>query len=159
VLKQKREGDLDSWKKQQEADLAIKQAKLAMYAAAPPQALAGLLDGPEFDRLMRVEELRSQEKMTPEQMLIFVAGKSPEVAKALAQKYVAAGELKMAQAEKIFAEQKAAMARELGEHAMDRVADVAEGRAKAAGTVNCPACGRSVMGQFNFCPYCQAKIK
>ncbi|MBI2900793.1 MAG: hypothetical protein HYY17_11470 [Planctomycetes bacterium] len=144
LLKRQREGDVDAWRKKQEADLEMKKAKLALYAAAPPAALAAILDGDEFGRVMRLEELRSQEKMSPEQMLIFVAGKSPDVAKALAQKYVAEGALKQAQVEKLLAEQKAESAGRMA----DRMGDALVGRAGAA----CPKCGRGFTTAF--CPYC-----
>ncbi|MHC4606663.1 MAG: SPFH domain-containing protein [Planctomycetota bacterium] len=159
ILQKKRDADIKQWESQQEAELKLKQKKLDMYAAAPPSALAAVLDGPEFDRVMKIEELRTQEKLTPEQMLIFVAGKSPDVAKALAQKYVADGALKQAEAEKVFAEQKADMAKEMADKTVDRIADVAEGRARAQASNPCPDCGRSVNPEFNFCPYCKAKMK
>jgi hypothetical protein len=159
LLEKKRRSDLDHWQQSQEAELALKQKKLAMYATAPPQALAAILEGSEFNQLMRVEELRAQQNMSPEQMLIFVAGKSPDVAHALAQKYASDGTLKMAQAEKIFADQKADLARQMSEKAMDRVADVAEGRARSSAIVSCPSCGRADVGQHNFCTSCGAKLK
>jgi rubrerythrin len=158
VLNRKREADRRHYEAQKDAELRHMERKLAMYRDSSVQALAAALDGPEAERLLRLEELRTQERMTPEQLLFFVAAKSPDVARAMAKKYEAEGLVKNAQFEKMLAEQKAEIVDGMANKAMQNVADVAEGRAIGPGALVCPSCGRTVERRYNFCPHCQAAL-
>jgi len=67
------------------------EASLKARSEATAEALLSIVDGPAADRIVRMEELRSREKMSPEQMLAIAAKASPEAANALVAKYQAEG--------------------------------------------------------------------
>lgn len=159
VLNRKRDADRKSWEAQQDAQLRFMERKLAMFQNASAHALAAALDGPESERILRLEEIRAQERMTPEQLLYFVASKSPDVARALAKKYEAEGVVKQATFEKILAEQKADIVDSVAQRAMENVADVAEGRALSSGAMTCPSCGRPAERRYKFCPHCRGELR
>lgn len=54
---------------------------------ASAQALLSILDGPEADRILKLETFRAKEKLTPDQLLAMAAAGSPQVAQVLAEKY------------------------------------------------------------------------
>lgn len=96
-------------KKSQMAELEVEREKIKAYSEATPEALIGIVDGPAAERIMKLEELRAKERLTPEQILAMTAAASPEAAKALAEKYKADGALneeKLRQYEKFSAQQR-----------------------------------------------------
>ena len=56
---------------------------------ASAQALLSILDGPAADRILKLEEFRAKEKLTPDQLIAMAAADSPHVAQVLAEKYKA----------------------------------------------------------------------
>jgi hypothetical protein len=68
-------------------------ATLEARSKATAEALLSIVDGPAADRIVRIEELRNQQNMSPEQILAIAANASPEAANALAAKYQAEGQV------------------------------------------------------------------
>lgn len=113
--------------------LALEKERLQARAAATTEALLSMIDGPQAERLVKLEQLRAKEKMTPEQILALVAEASPEAAKALAEKYkgeaqISEGRLKDLQ--KHLAEQK-----DTAEKAADRIERITERAMREMGQV------------------------
>ncbi len=77
-----------------EVELAEKRQQLEAKtledrSKASAQALLSILDGPAADRILKLEEFRAKEKLTPDQLIAMAAADSPHVAQALAEKYKA----------------------------------------------------------------------
>lgn len=70
-------------------ELELEAKKLQERSKASAQALISILDGDAADRIMRLEELRAKEKLSPDQIIAMTAATSPQVAQALAEKYKA----------------------------------------------------------------------
>jgi hypothetical protein len=68
-------------------------AALEARSKATAEALLSIVDGPAADRIVRIEELRNQQNMSPEQILAIAANASPEAANALAAKYQSDGQV------------------------------------------------------------------
>jgi SPFH domain / Band 7 family/Double zinc ribbon len=75
--------------REQEREAAALEAR----SKATVEALLSITDGPAADRIVGIEKLRAQEKMTPEQMLALAAEASPEAARTLAERYKNDGSL------------------------------------------------------------------
>jgi len=67
----------------------LEAEKLQERSKASAQALLSILDGDAADRIMKLEELRAKEKLSPDQIIAMTAASSPHVAQALAEKYKA----------------------------------------------------------------------
>jgi hypothetical protein len=65
----------------------IEAKTLEDRSKASAQALLSILDGPAADRIMRLEQLRAREKLSPDQIIAMTAADSPQVAQVLAEKY------------------------------------------------------------------------
>lgn len=81
--------------KQDQADREQQReaATLEARSKATAEALLSIMDGPAADRIVRIEELRNQQNMSPEQILAIAANASPQAANALAAKYQAEGQI------------------------------------------------------------------
>jgi len=73
----------------EEKELELEARKLQERSKASAEALLSILDGPAADRIMKLEELRVKEKLTPDQIVAMSAAASPQVAQVLAEKYKA----------------------------------------------------------------------
>lgn len=73
----------------EEREQGLEAKRLQERSKASAQALLSILDGPAADRIMKLEELRAKEKLTPDQIIAMTAADSPHVAQALAEKYKA----------------------------------------------------------------------
>ncbi|MFC1604319.1 SPFH domain-containing protein [Planctomycetota bacterium] len=67
----------------------LEAEKLQERSKASAQALISILDGDAADRIMKLEELRAKEKLSPDQIIAMTASTSPHVAEVLAEKYKA----------------------------------------------------------------------
>ena len=93
--------------------------KLEAFSEASAQALIAITDGPAGEQIAKLEELRANQQMTPEQILAVTAQASPEAAKALAAKYESEGKLGEEKAKLL--EQQLADQRQMAESNADRV--------------------------------------
>jgi len=87
----------DQADRQQQREAAILEAR----SKATAEALLSIVDGPAADRIVRIEELRNQQNMSPEQILAIAANASPEAANALAAKYQADGQVQAGMADQL----------------------------------------------------------
>jgi hypothetical protein len=71
----------------------IEAERLKEFSNADTEAVLAILDpaSPQTQQIAALETLRRQKEMTPEQLIVIAAEKSPDAAKALAQKYLAEG--------------------------------------------------------------------
>jgi len=69
----------------------LEHRRLTSRSQASIAALLSMADADSKEKLLELERLRIQEKMTPEQMLAEAARTNPEAARALAQKFQAEG--------------------------------------------------------------------
>jgi hypothetical protein len=77
--------ELDRREKEDE----LEARRLQERSKASAQALISILDGDAADRIMKLEDLRAKEKLTPDQIIAMTAATSPQVAQVLAEKYKA----------------------------------------------------------------------
>jgi hypothetical protein len=162
----------------------LEAVTLEARSKATAEALLTILDGPAADRIAKLEELRSQKDMTPDQLLALAAQASPEAAQALAQRYKADGQLaadRVKQIEDQLAQQKdmaeghADRMERLMNTAMEQMGQVAGMRAKPGASpmvvagagrpvvVNpqggaCPHCSAVMDAGATFCPECGKKV-
>ena len=97
--------------KMQAEEQRLEAEKLKARSEASAQALLSILDGPAADRIMELEKLRTQQGLSPEQIIAMTAAESPHVAHALAEKYKAEASIssdKFFQMENFMAQQQAA---------------------------------------------------
>lgn len=71
----------------QKAEQELENEKLRERSKASALALISILNGDAADRIMKLEELRAKEKLSPDQIIAMTAATSPQVAQALAEKY------------------------------------------------------------------------
>ncbi len=76
----------------------VEARTLEARGKATAAALLSIVDGPAADRIARLEELRAQQNMTPEQILAVLSAASPDAAAALAKKYEAEGQVAVGEA-------------------------------------------------------------
>lgn len=88
-LKRVKDIEQDQADREQQREAATLEAR----SKATAESLLSIMDGPAADRIVRIEELRNQQNMSPEQILAVAANASPEAANALAAKYQAEGQL------------------------------------------------------------------
>jgi hypothetical protein len=67
----------------------LEASRLQERSKASAQALISILDGGAADRIMKLEELRVKERLSPDQIIAMTAATSPQVAQVLAEKYKA----------------------------------------------------------------------
>jgi RNA polymerase subunit RPABC4/transcription elongation factor Spt4 len=85
--KRQREQGLDLQRQQEEQK--VEAERLRERSKSSAQALLSILDGPAADRILRLEEFRAKEKLTPDQLVAMAAADSPHIAHVLAEKYKA----------------------------------------------------------------------
>ena len=73
--------------KVQAEEQRLEAEKLKARSEASAQALLSILDGDAANRIMKLEELRVKQGLSPEQIIAMTAADSPHVAQALAEKY------------------------------------------------------------------------
>ncbi len=96
--------------KKQTQEQKLEAEKLKARSEASAQALLSILDGDEAERIMKLEQLRAKQELTPEQIIAMTAAESPHVAQVLAEKYkaeAAISEDKFSQMETFMAQQQA----------------------------------------------------
>jgi hypothetical protein len=165
------EGDEDRLEQELEAK------KLAARSQASTAALLSIADGPVAEQLIALEKVRSQEKMSPEQLLALAAQTNPEAAKALAGRYAAEGVISSQRAELLerqLADQKnmtgdyADRMERLMQTALGQMGQVATSRAQPveprqtvinnapSAAKRCRACAAEVSRTEAFCGQCGA---
>jgi len=184
-LRQKqRHADIDALRqvKQMEGDedrleQELEAKKLAARSQASTAALLSIADGPVAEQLIALEKVRSQEKMSPEQLLALAAQTNPEAAKALAGRYAAEGVISSQRAELLerqLADQKnmtgdyADRMERLMQTALGQMGQVATSRAQPveprqtvinnapSAAKRCRACAAEVSRTEAFCGQCGA---
>ena len=73
----------------EERQQQVEAKRLEDRSKASAEALLSILDGPAADRLLKLEQFRVKEKLTPDQLVAMAAADSPHVAQVLAEKYKA----------------------------------------------------------------------
>jgi RNA polymerase subunit RPABC4/transcription elongation factor Spt4/S-adenosylmethionine/arginine decarboxylase-like enzyme len=76
-------------KKSELVELEVEAQTLEQRSKASAQALISILDGPAADRIMKLEQLRAKQSLTPDQIIAITAADSPQIAQVLAEKYKA----------------------------------------------------------------------
>jgi len=175
--------------KKKEREQELEREKIEAYSKASTEALLAILDGPQAERLKALEEYRLRTNLTPEQLLALTAEKSPEAARALAEKYKAESKIteeRLKDMEERIKDQKEMADRleRMAKEAMTQMGAVAGEKVKTpeqpqtivtggvgqpvvigAGGISpgqkrtCPKCGISLEPQALFCPDCGHKIK
>ncbi len=86
-VKDVREQKLDLDRQREEQRVEADRLKARSQASA--EALMSIMDGPGADKIGELEKLRIHQNLTPDQIIAMTAADSPEVARALAEKYKA----------------------------------------------------------------------
>lgn len=84
--------------------------RLKSRSQASVEALMSIMDGAGADKLAEIEKLRTHQNLSPEQIIAMTAADSPDVARALAEKYKAEAAMsdeRFKQMETFFAQQQA----------------------------------------------------
>ncbi len=163
--------------KMQEEEQRLEAEKLKVRSEASAQALLSILDGDAAKRIMKLEELRVKENLSPEQIISITAAESPDVARALAEKYKAEALLSGGRFEQMESfMQKQEQANRENADRMERVMNMAlqqmgltsTARAQAQGpaqTVLAPGARsgdtvviKSARGEDKSCPKCKSAV-
>lgn len=163
----------------------LEAATLEARSKATAEALLTVLEGPAADRIAKLEELRAQKDMTPDQLLALAAQASPEAAAALAEKYKADGQIGEDRARLL--EQQLAQQQQLADGYADRMERLMNTALEQMGQVSgmkarpadnrptvvagggrpvvvggsgvaCPHCGAPVEAGSVFCAACGKKV-
>ncbi len=84
-------GEQELYKDRIRTEQQVEADRLKSRSTATVEALLTIVDGPQGDRITKLEELRRKQNLTPEQMLALASEASPSAAAALAEKYKADG--------------------------------------------------------------------
>jgi len=158
----------------QREELSIEADRLKIRSQASAEALMSILDSAGADKIAELEKLRISQSLTPDQIIAMTAVDSPEVARALAEKYKAEAAMsdERFQQMEAFVAQQQATAKDSADR-MERMLEVslqqmgltASSRAQAPSqTVVAPAGGAPIVvtgQQPNTdmpCPECKARI-
>lgn len=131
----------------------LEKERLSTLATADAKALLAVLPKDQAGKVIELERMRASAGLSPDQMLVFLAANSPELAGALAKKYEKEGQVagdRVALMERMLGEMKSLQATSI--EAMAKVA----GAAAAGRAAVCPntLCGRAITPGSKFCPHC-----
>ncbi len=127
-------------RQQQQEQQKIEAERLRERSKSSVEALLSILDGPSADQILKLEQFRAKEKLTPDQLIALAAADNPHMAQVLAEKYKAEAVLSdgcFQQLQEFLAKQEAA-ARESADR-LERVLNVALGQMGLTATTRAQA--------------------